>query len=315
MALIQCPTCGAMVSDQTANCPKCGAPISSASNRPAYQQVAPTQSAYSPTPRKDEPKDHDKKKSLRPWHILLPVSVLLIAFICVVIVRNGNEYTQENEVETNVEAAPPRVSIQYVYSCAYDGFTNIREEASFSAKVIGQFRNGPEGAVLLEDLGEWMKVDVSGQIGYVVSKYVRDTPSVAYTGDITVDWLEGIWHGGYALMIYNNGTWEMGYDYTFVYGTYILQNKNELVLIPVKKLDPDNHPFVWIPAEESDIEIAKINKAEKRLDLKYSESFEKGEYLSRRDEEEYYGYGFLTRSEFKSEGKSLLKLIETGTRY
>lgn len=261
--------------------------------------------------------DHDKKKSLRAWHILLPVSVLLIAFICVVIVRNGNEYTQENEVESNVEAAPPRVSIQYVYSCAYDGFTNIREEASFSAKVIGQFRNGPEGAILLEDLGEWMKVDVSGQIGYVVSKYVRDTPSVAYTGDITVDWLEGIWDGGYALMIYNNGTWEMGYDYTFVYGTYILQNKNELVLIPVKKLDPDaaNHPFVWIPAEESDIKIAKINKAEKRLDLKNSGSFEKGEYLSIRDEEEYYGYGFLTRSEFKSEGKSLLKLIETGTRY
>ena len=54
MALIQCPTCGATVSDQAANCPKCGAPISSASNRPAYQQVAPTQQTYSPTSREDE---------------------------------------------------------------------------------------------------------------------------------------------------------------------------------------------------------------------------------------------------------------------
>lgn len=255
--------------------------------------------------------DHDKKKSLRPWHILLPVSVLLIAFICVVIVSNGNEYEQENEVESNIEVVPPRVSVQYVYSCAYDGFTNIREEASFSAKIIGQFRNGPEGAILLENLGEWMKVDVSGQIGYVVSKYVRDTPSVAYTGDITVDWLEGIWHGGYALMIYNNGTWEMGYDYRFVYGTYLLQNKDELVLIPVKKLDPyaDDHPFVWIAAEESEIEIAKINKAEKRLDYSGSH-YEKGEYLSRKDEVEFHDYGDLTRAEFKSKGKALLQLIE-----
>lgn len=56
MALIQCPTCGAMVSDQAANCPKCGVPISSsASNRPAYQQVAPMQQAYSSSPREDEP--------------------------------------------------------------------------------------------------------------------------------------------------------------------------------------------------------------------------------------------------------------------
>ena len=247
--------------------------------------------------------DHDKKKSLRPWHILLPVIVLLIAFICVVIIRNGNEYEQENEVESNVEVVPPRVSVQYVYSCAYDGFTNIREEASFSAKVIGQFRNGPEGAILLENLGEWMKVDVSGQIGYVVSKYVRDTPSVAYTGDITIDWLEGIWHGGYVLMIYNNGTWEMGYDYEFVYGTYLLQNTNELALIPVEKIDPLG---AWVEADDSDIQILKINKGEGLLG-----DYHKGEYLSQEDRDEGYGgYGVLTRAEFKSAGKALLQLIE-----
>ena len=53
MALIQCPTCGATVSDQAANCPRCGAPVSPASNRPACQQVAPPQQTYSPTPCKD----------------------------------------------------------------------------------------------------------------------------------------------------------------------------------------------------------------------------------------------------------------------
>lgn len=63
MALIQCPTCGAMVSDQAASCPKCGVPLSGGAQQPnqqptqqpAYQQVAPNQSAYRTTESKDEP--------------------------------------------------------------------------------------------------------------------------------------------------------------------------------------------------------------------------------------------------------------------
>lgn len=42
MALIQCPECGTMVSDQAANCPKCGMPI--ASNGPC-RSVTPDEAS------------------------------------------------------------------------------------------------------------------------------------------------------------------------------------------------------------------------------------------------------------------------------
>jgi len=58
MALIQCPGCGAMVSDQATSCPKCGASITknaSLGQQPAYQQVAPMQQAYQTTSPQDVP--------------------------------------------------------------------------------------------------------------------------------------------------------------------------------------------------------------------------------------------------------------------
>ena len=254
--------------------------------------------------------DLNKKKPLNPWYIAIPVSVLLTTVFCVILVRSKEDCKKETDVEfnTDVEVVSSRMSGQRVYSCAYDGFTNIREDSSFSAKVIGQFRNGPEGAILLEDLGEWMRIDIAGQIGYVVSKYVRDTPSVAYTGDITVDWIEGIWvsDDGFVLLIFNNGTWERGYDYASVYGKYLLQNKNELVLTPVWELDAVD--FSWVSAKDEDIRVVKINKAKKLLEYSGTD-YHKDEYVSQKDEE-YYEYGCLTKSEFKSKGKELLQLIE-----
>ena len=182
-----------------------------------------------------------------------------------------------------------------VYCCAYDGFVVIRNVASYVGDKVGQFRNGPEGAVLLEDHGAWVKVDVAGTIGYVPAKYVQDTPTVAYTGDVTVNWIEGIWgaEGGYVLMIYNNGTWKQGYDYPTSHGTYIMQN-NEIKFTPT-----------WVDEGIDGFEeTLQIHRAADMLG-----EYKRMEYLSPNSGEEDLGFGCLTRAEFKSEGKDLLKTI------
>ena len=97
-----------------------------------------------------------------------------------------------------------------IYSCAFDGFVNMREKPSFSADKVGKFNNGPDGAILLEKLGDWVKIDASGTIGYVPTKYTQETPTIPYTGKASADWIEGVWslNRAHVLLVYNNGTWE-----------------------------------------------------------------------------------------------------------
>lgn len=64
-----------------------------------------------------------------------------------------------------------------VYSNAYDGFVNMRQTASYKAAKVGEFKNGT-GAVMLENLGEWMKIEVSGIVGYVPSRLLSLRPFV-----------------------------------------------------------------------------------------------------------------------------------------
>ncbi|MGM9778977.1 MAG: zinc ribbon domain-containing protein [Prevotella sp.] len=59
MALIHCPKCGQIISDQAVNCPKCGAMLSgvaSTDQRPAYTQVSAQSSQYVRPTAQDEPK-------------------------------------------------------------------------------------------------------------------------------------------------------------------------------------------------------------------------------------------------------------------
>jgi len=70
--------------------------------------------------------------------------------------------------------------IQRIYSNAYDGFVNIRQEPQSKAPILGVLRNGPEGAILLGTEGEWKKIDCNGIVGYVYEKYVQDTPTEVY---------------------------------------------------------------------------------------------------------------------------------------
>ena len=67
-----------------------------------------------------------------------------------------------------------------VYANAYDGFVNIRQAPQNKTPVLGVLRNGPEGAILLGIEGDWTKINCNGIVGYVLSKYVQDTPTKEY---------------------------------------------------------------------------------------------------------------------------------------
>lgn len=85
-------------------------------------------------------------------------------------------YEAELEAQkTQLEERPIRV-----YSNAYDGFVNIRQEPQSKSPILGVLKNGPEGAILLGTEGEWKKIDCNGIVGYVYEKYVQDTPTEVY---------------------------------------------------------------------------------------------------------------------------------------
>lgn len=182
--------------------------------------------------------------------------------------NNGQGKTEKKEtanIETQkvtpVEEAELVDTRPRVYACAYDAFVNIREAPKAKAPIVGVFKNGPEGAVLLGTEGEWTKIDCDGIVGYVFSKHVQDTPTVAYTGSATIDDIAGVYYTeGYGMYLWYDGTWESGYldeDYyqldpslienmptIYAEGQYILQN-NEVNLCPTC-VDGRNDPADFI---------------------------------------------------------------------
>lgn len=154
--------------------------------------------------------------------------------------ENKETTNTESQVVPSVEEAEPVDTRPRVYACAYDAFVNIRETPNPQAPVLGVFRNGPEGAVLLGTEGEWTKIDCDGIIGYVISKFVQGTPTVAYTGKATIDDIAGIYRkpDDYdTYFFYFDGSYRIGCGngYTFETGNYYFQN-NELKLVPVSGL-------------------------------------------------------------------------------
>jgi hypothetical protein len=106
-------------------------------------------------------------------------------------VRSGKPSTSNNQPSNITNSTPSQQSISTsqppkVYSNAYDGFVNIRQEPESKAPIIGVLRNGPEGAVLLGTEGEWKKIDCNGIVGYVFEKYVQDTPTEVFR-EVTSD--------------------------------------------------------------------------------------------------------------------------------
>lgn len=108
-----------------------------------------------------------------------------------------------------VMLALPALSLAEDYLVVKGGLLNLREEASTSSKVLGQYPSGTWMAVASSADG-WSRVTVNGKNGYVMSKYLssaegsntayirtntganlnlRTTPS--YTGDIIASFANG----------------------------------------------------------------------------------------------------------------------------
>jgi len=72
--------------------------------------------------------------------------------------------------------AMPLSSMAETHKVVKGGLLNLRQEPSLNAKVIRQYPTGTWMTVLSED-GEWSKVEVGGNTGYVMSKYLSDSSS------------------------------------------------------------------------------------------------------------------------------------------
>ena len=257
----------------------------------------------------EAPRVSPKKSRSNLWVGIL-VGCLLAAVLALVFIllQNRKPAAAPKAVATAAQpasaepAAPATPAVPRVYSCAYDGFVNMRRQPSYSAEKVGQFKNGPEGAILLEDLGTWVKIDVNGTVGYVASKYVQGTPTIAYTGNVDVNWLEGVWQGsersGFAFLnIYNNGTYEWYLEFAGQQGTWILQN-NEIKFTLVCEDEGFGDGTVFT-------ETLPINQAARKL----------GDYqrlpLYREREIDYHrGPGAYTKNEFRQAGKGNLQKVE-----
>jgi hypothetical protein len=117
-----------------------------------------------------------------------------------------------------------------VYSNSYDGYTNIRETPSLKGKIIGELRNGPDGAVLISKTEGWSKINCNGVEGYVYTKNLSTSPTEEVTISTDINWINGIWRNDneqYAYLIFSNGTFAIqSTSGTLAYGTYILKGND-----------------------------------------------------------------------------------------
>lgn len=207
----------------------------------------------------------------------------------------------------NVKYSGNAHSGDVVYSCAYDGYVNMRQTPSYKAAKVGKFKNGPTGAVLIQNLGEWMHINYNGTKGYVPSRFVQDEPTVAYVGSATARDISGVWviRGAYNVYnIYDNGYWmEMGNYFPLAYGYYIMQN-NEVKLIAVEKFSQDHYPeLIYLPVREVHDTVA-ISSFNSETRVKFLTGYESSEELEGIDP------FYCTAAKFKADGKSVAERVK-----
>ena len=245
--------------------------------------------------------------------LLLVVMLLLFVTSCSFVENILDKFDIEigkPKTERRRVTRTPQV-VNRVYSYAYEGHLNIREKPSFKARIIGKFRNGPEGGNLLQDLGGWSQVEVNGVVGYVVSRYLKRTPTIPYTGRVGLSWIEGLWEstedfdGAWYICLYNNGYFEYHCKACGEKGYYIMQNK-EIKIVAVLGYDWDTRKYEWLGANSGGM-ILKIDERSGTLNHEYS-SFRKVEF----DGDAYadFGYGVpATKSLFRQSGQEVAKEV------
>lgn len=102
----------------------------------------------------------------------------------------------EDDVEAVDPDAPTPAAtdlIVMVYSNAYDGFLNVREQPDTKAPIIGKILNGPLGAVKMGEIGGWTIVKIGDSIGYASSRYLQTEPTPEFTDKDMEKCIMGEW--------------------------------------------------------------------------------------------------------------------------
>lgn len=219
--------------------------------------------------------------------------------LLVLMLQSATLFAQNANVKYSGNAKPGNK----VYSCAYEGYVNMRPGPSYEApKLTIKFKNGSTGAVLIQNLGEWMKIDYNGKEAYIPSRFVQDEPTVAYTGNATASEIAGVWNvrGPYNIInIYDNGYWmAFGNYFPLAYGYYIMQN-NEVKLIATEKSDGGEPKYESVKEVYDIIDINSLNK-ETRIEF-LTENETNDEIAV----EPYY----CTKEKFKENAKSVAKRV------
>jgi hypothetical protein len=117
--------------------------------------------------------------------------VLFTAEKCSLPTRGGSE--PEPEVDTLAPTPSAADLIVMVYSNAYDGFLNVREQPDVKSPIIAKIVNGPMGAVKMGEVGGWTIVKVGDKIGYASSRYLQTEPTPEFTDADMAKLLQGVW--------------------------------------------------------------------------------------------------------------------------
>lgn len=85
---------------------------------------------------------------------------------------------------------------EYIYSNAYDGYVNIRQQASTKSSILGVLPNGNYPAEFIEvayNNKNWYYIYYKGIYGYVAKSQVGWSPAAAVNLNIKAAWLSGTW--------------------------------------------------------------------------------------------------------------------------
>ena len=98
----------------------------------------------------------------------------------------------------------------YIYSNAYDGYVNIRQQATTKSSVLGVLPNGNYPAEFIEvsyNNKNWYYIYYKGIYGYVAKSEVGWSPAAAVNLNIKAAWLAGTWinDSGHIIACEKNG--------------------------------------------------------------------------------------------------------------
>lgn len=211
------------------------------------------------------------------------------------------KWMENMEERANEEYTAEMISageIEILYSNAYDGYVNIRQQPTTKSAIIGVLRNGNKYVEKVGVHGNWIMVKWENLVGYAHKSMLGRKPWKPFNLNITADQIEGIYgtegcKGIYiSYAIFNNGRYAQ-YSGNFIGSTYSYGRwkfeGNDLVLTTKQ---------VTAEGRENGVRVGQIE----RLPIKV-----KGNRVIGIDFHEKFAIDYM--DEFKAERKRLKQLI------